>query len=153
MMNNKETRKIRRPLNISLKNMRDYDYFYNFLTIISMTMSHLPENRMSPTEQKMLAYFLCLKYPKFKYQMFSSLARKKARAMAKEDGWIVSDVNMNTKLYSLVEKGYLYRDEDNIMHLHKVLMKALDHVHDYHELNIVLHMPFKERITDESQTA
>lgn len=140
---------MRRPMIVELAPLEPYAYFHNFLTVIGMIMNHKPSDRMSATEQKLLTYFLCLDYPKFKYQMFSTVARRKVRAMTREDGWPVTDVNMNTKISSLIDKGYLYRDEDGIVHLASKLMRAYEMVHDYHELNIMLHLPFKARGIDE----
>ena len=76
-----------------------------------------PTKRLTETELKLLTEFLLLPKKKFEYQRFSSLARTKVQEATKEQGWSLSRENINNKIYSILDKGYLRRDEDSVIYL------------------------------------
>lgn len=78
-----------------------------------------PENRLTETEYKLLTEFLLLPKKKFEYQRFSTLARTKVQEITKEQNWQLSRENINNKIYSALDKGYLRRDEDSVIYLSK----------------------------------
>lgn len=111
-----------------------------------------PEKRTTETENKLIAEFLLLPESKFKHQRFSLLAKKRVvQALKEKYGWAVSRENMNNKIYTLIEKGIITRDEDNILYIaspivrsYSTLVEALD---SKQEFNFVF--SFKEQTIDE----
>lgn len=106
--------------------------------------------QLTDTEIRLLVEFLCLPNKKFEYQRFSSLAKTKVIQTAEEElDWVLSRENVNNKIYSMLDKGYLWRDEDSVIYLAKhidALTKKLNHVYDSNtpfEFNIIFDNPDK----------
>jgi hypothetical protein len=127
-------------MNIKINDLSHKDFFVTFLRLVNIINSHLgskdESKMMAEMELQAFVYFLMLPFDKFKHQMFSTLARTKVLKAARDDGWELNRINLNNKLYSLIQKGFLYRDEDNIVHLDKNLMKALERIHKHKNINI-----------------
>ena len=83
------------------------------------------QKKLSELEIKLLIIFLSLP-EKFKYHRFSTIAKNKAMEIAKEENWILSRINVNNKIYSMIDKGVLRRDEDNVIYLNPALQKGVD---------------------------
>ena len=93
--------------------------FYNFIQPNS-------NNVLTLTEMKLLAVF-CDLPEKYKYARFSLHAKKKAAQIYAElFGETLSGVNLNNKIYCLLDKGFLYRDEEKVIYLKPFLQSALD---------------------------
>lgn len=58
--------------------------------------------------------------------MFSTLSKSKVKDVLKSKGLTATTGNINIKLYSLVKKGYLKRDEDSVIILQPSIQKLLD---------------------------
>lgn len=82
------------------------------------------DNRMSPLEKKVLTLFILLPEERFKYQRFSTLAKSKVLKLAEERNWKLSHINLNNKIYGLVQKGFLRRDEDKVIYIPEYILKA-----------------------------
>lgn len=134
-------------MKVTIDNLKDKEFFSFFLRLVNIILSNNEETQMSEMEIKCLSYFFLLPFEKFRYQMFSTLARNKVLKMAKEDDWDLSSNNMNNKLYTLTSKGYLYRDEDNIIHLNKALLKAIEQINKHKEINIEFLLKWKTELT------
>lgn len=96
-----------------------YLEFYNKL---------IPESqRLMPSEIDLVTEFAILPEDKFAYQRFSSLAKSKVVESAKSRGWKLTKLNINNKIYSLLDptKKFLRRDEDGVIYLPKHLLQAL----------------------------
>lgn len=76
--------------------------------------------RLTQSEVDMLVDFIMLP-PKFKYYRFSSPAKK---AVIKSSEQKLSIANINNKLYSLIEKGIIYRDDDKVLYMDKSVEQA-----------------------------
>jgi hypothetical protein len=84
-------------------------------------LSSLSPNRdkeLTDSELNVLVKFLQLPQS-FEHRMFSRIAKNKIRKEFKEEGWVLSSMNLNNKLYSLEDKGYIVKDEDGVMYLNK----------------------------------
>lgn len=71
------------------------------------------------TEKEILALieFLLLP-PKFDYQRFSSVAKRKViESLEFQYDWQLSMNNLNNKLYAMIPKGALRRDTDGVMYI------------------------------------
>jgi hypothetical protein len=83
---------------------------------------------LTDSEIDLLAEFLILPKKKFEYQPFSTVAKNKVIESTEKYGWILSRENINNKIYSLVQKGYLTRDEDNVVYFSSHIKKLVDKV-------------------------
>jgi hypothetical protein len=78
------------------------------------------EDKLTSTEIRVLVEFLLLPRKKFEYQRFSSVAKKRViKSLQEHDGWTLSPENLNNKIYSMIEKKFLRRDEDQVIYLAK----------------------------------
>lgn len=91
--------------------------FFHFINAAQLDSSKL----VTETEIQVVTEFILLP-EKFQYQRFSTLAKRKVRQVLEEDfKWILSKENLNNKIYALIDKGILKRDEDGIIHIVKHL--------------------------------
>lgn len=85
-----------------------------------------PDNHLSETEIMVLTEFLLLPSYKFKYQRFGRLARAKVKDnLLEHQNYEISKVNLNNKIYSLIDKGVLWRDTDKVIYVKEYLEKAV----------------------------
>ena len=103
-------------MTIQLPPLPKVKYYTALLSLLNIIARAQGKEHISDKEMKLLVYFLCLPYEKFQYQLFSRLAKTKVIAMAEQDQWDLKKMNLNNKLYSLERKGYIFRDEDAILH-------------------------------------
>lgn len=97
--------------------LKKYLAFYNLL---------VPEvQQLLPSEIDLITEFALLPDSKFSYQRFGSLAKNKVIEAATEKGWKLTKLNINNKLYALLDKRFLRRDEDKVIYMPEHLMKAL----------------------------
>lgn len=83
-----------------------------------MDVARPREMRLTPAEAELLVEFLTLP-TKFRYYRFASPAKKVVmRSLS------ISLANLNNKIYSLIDKGLIYRDEDRVLYLNKTLEAA-----------------------------
>lgn len=97
--------------------LKKYLAFYNLL---------VPEvQQLLPSEIDLITEFALLPDSKFSYQRFGSLAKNKVIEAATEKGWKLTKLNINNKIYALLDKRFLRRDEDKVIYMPEHLMKAL----------------------------
>lgn len=96
------------------------DFITKLLSLLSFL--HAP---LTDTEVLVLKTFLCLP-PKYRYHRFSSAGRKAAIKMLAEEGIHLSSANLNNRLYALLDKKYLRRDEDKVIYTADFLEKIID---------------------------
>lgn len=88
----------------------------------------LPTAVLADTETRVLAEFLLLE-EKFKYNRFSKVAKRKVLERLEEKyDWKLSPINLNTKIYSLISKDFLARDEDGIIFIKPYLIKMVQEI-------------------------
>jgi hypothetical protein len=105
---------------------------FEILNAASLT----PDTRLTDTEINVLIEFLLLPDDKFHYQRFSTLARTKVIQNAKtHHQWELSRENVNNKIYSMVDKNYLRRDEDSVIYIAKHIQALANAVKDAHASN------------------
>jgi hypothetical protein len=62
---------------------------------------------LSEGEIKILSEFILLP-EKYKYQRFGKIAKKKVlQTLSEEYNWTISALNLNNRIYSMIDKGYL----------------------------------------------
>lgn len=88
-------------------------YFLRFLNAVNPNRATL----MTDMEVMFLAEFLILP-EKFRYNRFSKVAKRRVIDALKEARQIdVTVSSINPKLYSLVDKGVIKRDDDGVMYI------------------------------------
>lgn len=103
-------------------------------------------------EIDILVEFMMLPRKKFEYQPFSTLAKNKVIAkMQEEKDWYISRENMNNKIYALVHKGYLWRDEDRVLYLKPHIKKLIDQIRKDLDINGRFIFPVEFRLNDETE--
>ncbi len=102
----------------------------DFMTSYAYILLMLNKQAVSESELELLTQFLDLP-DRFKYRRFSSSGKKKvieAYALLNKK---LSLVNLNNKLYSLIKKGILRRDEDGVIqipdYVYKPYLEFLNH--------------------------
>lgn len=99
--------------NLSLR--ESISKFFHFINAAQLDLSKI----LTDTEIQVLVEFIILP-EKFTYQRFSTLAKRKVREILKEEfNWILTKENLNNKIYAMIEKNILSRDEDGVIHLVK----------------------------------
>jgi len=96
------------------------EFLYIYLTLYNAL---IPEpQRIMPSELEMIIGFTLLPEEKFQYQRFSTLAKN---TVIRDYDPSLTKININNKLYSLLDKNFLKRDEDKVIYLPKHLTQAL----------------------------
>lgn len=109
------------------------------------------DKKLTNTEINLLVEFLLLPRKKFEYQPFSTLAKTKVMETAKEYGWILSRENVNNKLYALVTKGYLWKDEDGVMYWQPHIKQLIDLLRDSLDKDQKFTMPITFILKEDDQ--
>jgi hypothetical protein len=113
-------------MHIAINNQTDRDFYRNYLTIVNFALSSRKEMQLTETELNLLVEFLLLP-EKFKYTRFSTLGKSKVAKTVKElFDWYLSRININNKIYSMVEKGFLRRDDDGVIYLITPIQKGIE---------------------------
>jgi len=77
-----------------------------YLEILNI-VNPVPENKLTEKEIKLLTEFILLP-PKYSYQRFSRYAKPQVLKSLKELwDWDLTSLNLNTKIYELLNKGYI----------------------------------------------
>lgn len=63
---------------------------------------------------------------KFKHQLFAVKGKNRIMEEMENRGFYIKKNLMSTRIYSLLDKGFLYRDEDGIIYLPIHFRKAID---------------------------
>lgn len=83
------------------------------------------EQQLVPSEIELMIEFALLP-PKFQYQRFSSLAKSKVIESTSQYNWNLTKLNINNKLYALIDKKFLHRDDDKVIYMPKHFLFALE---------------------------
>jgi len=94
--------------------------------------------KLTDKEILVLAEFLLLP-EKYSYQRFSRYAKPQVLSLLKTlYDWDLSVINLNTKIYELVSKGYIWRDTDGVLYLKEYLIKSIELLRKNPEIRIKL---------------
>lgn len=103
------------------------------------------EERLTDSEVNLIAEF-CILPPKYRYHRFSHSAKLATQRSLLKVGWKVSLAAMRTKIYSLIDKGVLLRDEDNVITLSPSIEKTIELLKKAHEDNKEFDITFRLKI-------
>lgn len=104
---------------VTFNNLSDTEFYSLFLQLINHAIKH-DDRKIADMERKMISYFMALP-EKYDHKRFSREAKRKIKKQALDEGWVLSGLNINNKIYSLVKKGFLRRDEDQVIYLNDKL--------------------------------
>lgn len=110
-------------MTIKYPELSEKEFLSKYLQIVNVLLPE--EQQLIPSEIELVIEFAILPEEKFKYQRFGSLAKNRVIEAFKLKDKIYSKVNINNKLYSLIDKKFIIRDEDSIMYLPKHLLTSL----------------------------
>lgn len=108
---------------IAYKNLTKEQYLLKFLEIIDCMQSD-KSKCTTDSEKDVLVKFLLLP-EEYKYYRFSRKGKKAVTAMYEKEEVKMSHQNLNNKIYSLIEKGLLWRDDDTIIYFKKFVIQAV----------------------------
>lgn len=101
------------------RNLNREELYTTYLSLLSSNYNI--KKRLTDTEKYILVRFMLLDEPKFYYNRFSSVARKKIK---QEENY--SSTYMNNYINALKAKGYLLYDSDKILCLAPIINNVLD---------------------------
>lgn len=130
-------------LKISQPKSSLFDMFVTYFTLINFAITD-PNKQLSGAEIKLLALFMSLDQEKYKYHRFSTTGKKKVIELAEKMDWKISSININNKIYSLILKGFLFRDEDNVIYLSKKIESGINELIDKKKITVAYEIYFKE---------
>lgn len=106
-------------LNVSISS--DREKLYKF---IDLTNGMFVDSKLTPREMEILTEALLLDREKFRHSRFSRFAKAKIIKASKEV-WNreYTGAGLNGCIYGILNKGYLYRDEDGIIYVHPLYEK------------------------------
>lgn len=127
---------------INFKNYSSRVALYKYFDLLNVAQPN-PDKRLTETEAQLLTEFLLLP-EKFSYQRFSHPAKKRVMASLDEElNWKLTIVNLNNKLYSMIEKGYLRRDTDSVIYIADHILKGAKELIDAHNSNTKKDITFR----------
>lgn len=95
---------------------------YKYFELLNVAQPN-PDKRLTEAEIHLLTEFILLPQDKFAYQRFSKVAKRKVMSsLITNLNWKLTQVNLNNKLYSMVEKGYLRRDTDGVIYISEAIL-------------------------------
>jgi hypothetical protein len=122
-------------------------FLKRYLEISNMILPE--EQRLVPSEIDLMIEFALLP-EKFKHQRFGSLAKDKVIEYVEESvDKKLTKLNINNKLYSLLDKKFLHRDIDKVIYMPKHFLYALDTFRK--EQNFVVSIVFPLAINEEEE--
>ena len=122
-------------MNINYPTLTDEKFTEVLLSFLSSLRP--PKQRLTNSEITHLAEFINLA-PKYRSQMFSTLSKMKVKQSLDAKGLTATTSNINIKLYSLIKKGYLKRDEDSVIILQPSIAGLLDEFRSSNKLSFTL---------------
>lgn len=73
-------------MQIKYKSLNDYELAIRYVSLLNTARISDENMLLHATEMKLLAYFLCLDYEKYKHRRFTVAAKRKVIEMAEADG-------------------------------------------------------------------
>lgn len=111
-------------ININFKGDDTRSLICKFLDILG-TVNPIKSNVLTEKEVLLLTEFLLLP-EKYSYQRFSKYAKNHIIQNLKDKyDWNLDKINLNSKIYGFIDKGYVWRDIDGVLYLKEYLIKSV----------------------------
>ncbi len=111
-------------MKIQLKKKDSREMISSFLKVMNLFL----ETRITESEIILLTEFVLLDDEKYRYFRFAPQCKTKVLKSLKSIGVNYTKQNLNNKLYSLLEKKIVRRDEDGVMYYAKELEKMFEFI-------------------------
>lgn len=105
------------------KNIAETVFIKRYFDVLN-TAQPDPEKLLSESEIIVLAGFLMLP-DKFNDKRYGTLARQKVCESVSNTYKTMTRQNLQNKIYALIEKGLLYRDDDGVIYTKLYIMKGI----------------------------
>lgn len=131
------------------KNLTRREYLWKMFEIIDCMQ--LDKNSITTNKEKeMMIEFLCVPL-RYSYFRFSKHSKKYVRSIIeKKDGNVCTNQNMNNKIYSLMRKGLLYRDDEGHIRFKPYIASTVKKVHDSLSKGSFYDLKFRFRVTEDA---
>lgn len=106
-------------MTINYPGTSDFDFLVKYLEVTNMLL--IPDQRLTLGEMELVAAITSLPEEKYKYQRFSTGAKKR---VAESLG--ITIANINNRVHALTTKKFLRRDEDKVLYLPKQLLNIYE---------------------------
>ena len=103
-------------MQFNVKTTSDEQFLYNLINLIDSQK----KTKVCQTEMDLLVQLILLP-KKYEYSRFSPGARTFLCNKLN-----VSRPNLNSRIYMLLQKGYIFRDEDSVLYVKKFFLEALN---------------------------
>jgi len=123
-------------MKINYKAKSKKDLLVKFLSIVNQ----LSPSKLTDAEIDLMVQFSFLP-EKYKYAPFSSSAKNRIQ----EANLSLTRTNLNNKLYTISKKGFLRRDEDNVLYFPKYLTSALDSINASRPIELNFNLVHEEK--------
>lgn len=130
-------------LRISSPQTSMFDMFVTYFSLINFAIAD-PNKQLSGAEIRLLSLFMSLDNEKYKYHRFSTAGKKKVIEMAAKMDWKISSININNKIYALIVKGFLFRDEDNVIYISKKIESGINELIKNKKITVAYEIHYKE---------
>lgn len=89
-----------------------------------------PTSKLTEGEIRILIEFLLLP-EKYSFQRFSRYAKPEVlENLKKYYTWDLTKLNLNSKIYELIDKGYIWRDTDGVLYIKEYLINSIKNLED-----------------------
>lgn len=129
-------------MKLKYPSLKDEDFTEILLSVLSSIKP--VKMRLTASEITCLKEFINLA-PKYRSQMFSTLSKSKVISSLKSKGMSLSSTGLNIKLYSMVKKGFLKRDEDSVIILNPSILALISQFREKGTLDFVLNFTREEK--------
>lgn len=123
-------------MKINYKVKSKEDLLTKFLSLVNQ----LSPNKLTDSEIELIVQFAFLP-EKYKYAPFSSSAKNRIQ----EANPSLTRTNLNNKLYTISKKGFLRRDEDNVLYFPKYLTAAIENIGNSKPIELNFNLVYAEK--------
>lgn len=99
---------------INYVNLPEKKFLSQYFKILN-TAQPSKSKRLTASESDVLVEFMMLP-SKFENKRFGTLAKSKVIETLGKEGYKLTRANLNNKIYSLLDKGYLWKDTDSVIY-------------------------------------
>lgn len=135
---------------VTYKGFSEEELIQKFFIVLNAAQKEASK-RVSESEIKMLMFFLTLS-ERNRWFAFSSKGKKEVIQRYLKEGIKMSNLNLNTKIYTLIDKGYIKRHEDRSLTIADFIVEGVkrlvEGVEKKGEFEIIFRFKKEEAVND-----